>query len=81
MAKGLCLWVCLHRRRRRLRSCSKYYIGRGAGELSHSDDWTLYYRDYSPTASISYTFIQQLHFSGAYQTNDSGGSFGVLTSQ
>ena len=41
---------------------NKYFIGRGAGELSHSDDWTLYYRDYSPTASISYTFIQQLHF-------------------
>ena len=54
----------------------KYYIGRGAGELSHSDDWTLYYKDYAPTASISYTFMQQLHFSGAYQTNDSGDSFG-----
>ena len=54
----------------------RYYIGRGAGELSHSDDWTLYYKDYAPTASISYTFMQQLHFSGAYQTNDSGDSFG-----
>ncbi len=54
----------------------RYYIGRGAGELSHSDDWTLYYKDFVPTASICYTFLQNLHFSGAYQTNDAGGSFG-----
>ena len=54
-----------------------YYIGRGAGELSNSDDWTLYYKDYSPTASISYAFVQQLHFSGAYQGNDTSPSFGA----
>ncbi len=59
-----------------LNTPARYYIGRGAGELSNSDDWTLYYKDFSPTASVSFTFMQQLHFSGAYQTNDSGGSFG-----
>jgi len=54
----------------------KYYIGRGAGELSNSDDWSLYYRDFQPTASVGYNFVQQLIFSGAYQSNETGGSFG-----
>ena len=53
-----------------------YYIGRGAGELSNSTDWTLYYKDYPATASLGYNFVQMLHFSGAYQSNDTGGSLG-----
>ena len=53
-----------------------YYVGRGAGELSNSTDWTLYYKDYPATASLGYNFVQMLHFSGAYQSNDSGASVG-----
>jgi hypothetical protein len=59
-------------------TATRYYLGRGAGELSHSDDWSLYYKDFAPTASLGYVFIQQVHFSGAYQSNDTGGSFGSV---
>jgi hypothetical protein len=51
-----------------------YYIGRGAGELSNSTDWTLYYRDFPATASIGYNFVQMVHFSGSFLGEDSDGN-------
>ncbi len=50
-----------------------YYVGRGAGELSNSTDWSLYYKDFPATASIGYNFVQMVHFSGSFLSEDSTG--------
>jgi hypothetical protein len=50
---------------------SQYYFGKRNGELSSDTTWTLYYKDYEPTASIAYEYTQLLLFSGAMNSDQS----------